>query len=548
MRLCGRHLSAPAFFVTVLCAANLAAGPAFTQVRFACTELPFVLRNDASTVRRLPETVAGGIALLDIDTDGDLDLYFTNGAALDRAAGGRKHPNALFFNDGSGEFSEAATDADLTGSRFDIGVAAADYDGDGDTDLFLGGVHGFALFRNDDGVFIDVTDSSGLAPPSGELTVDALWLDADGDGDLDLFVVQYVVWAAATEPACTTRGVRDYCHPRHYKPTANRYYRNDGSGRFSDQTEAAGLAAHLGKGMAGVAADYDRDGDLDIYVTNDRVPNFLFVNDGSGRFTEVGLESGVALPMSGEAPSSMGATFADLTADGLPDLFFTALADETFPLFVNAGDGFFDDSTYASGLATITRSMAGWSAIAADFDNDGRRDLFVTRSDALAPDGSRASTARQTNSLFLGQPGGKFADASESSGLSGRPRRMYRGAVVGDLNGDGRLDLAVSALNANAEVCLNRGNKLGHWLGVQVEGAGANRNAIGAEVRIRAGGHEQLLTVSTSAGYASSSMAPLHFGIGQAETVELVEVSWPGRKRSVLREIATDQVLVVTEP
>ncbi|MDE3165778.1 MAG: VCBS repeat-containing protein, partial [Acidobacteriota bacterium] len=323
--------------------------------------------------------MAGGAAALDYDGDGLLDVFLTNGAPQPGLT--KPDPswwNRLYRNLGNGRFEDVTVKAGLRGEGFSFGAAAGDYDNDGHPDLFVAGLHRNYLYRNrGDGTFEDVTAKAGIH--SEPWSVAAGWFDYDGDGRLDLFVVNYVVWDPATEQVCMDphSGQTAHCHPKFYTGLPDTLYHNNGDGTFTDVSEASGIRAHIGKGMGVAFADYDRDGRPDIFVTNDTVPNFLFHNDGNGRFTESAMRAGVAWNDDGRALSSMGVDFRDVDGDGLPDIFFTAVANETYPLYRNLGKGLFADDTYRSRVGVATARTTGWSAAIFDFDNDGRKDLFA---------------------------------------------------------------------------------------------------------------------------------------------------------------------------
>ncbi|HVN06771.1 MAG TPA: CRTAC1 family protein [Bryobacteraceae bacterium] len=534
---------------------TIAAGENRTaSIHFTYQPIGFRLDSCETPRRHAPETMAGGVAIFDYNNDGYLDIFFTNGADIDSLKKtSTKYSDRLFENDGKGHFTDVTAKAGLAGTGFDNAVAIGDYDNDGREDIFVGGVHGNHLYHNDGGVFTDVTVKAGLAawhdPQYGPLwTVGAAWVDVNNDGLLDLFVVNYLAWDPKTEPACEAApGQLDYCHPKFYKPTPNQLFLNNGDGTFRDISAESGIRSYPGKGMGVGVADYDLDGLMDLFVTNDKMDNFFFHNKGGGRFEEIAFDAGVALDEDGKFISGMGVDFRDIDNDGLPDLVFAALEGETFPLFRNLGKRGFADITRSSGLARATLPMAGYSPTVADFDNDGWKDIFVTRGhvQALGMSGIRID---QPNTAFRNLGGAKFQALTEESGLSAQPPARHRGSAVGDLNGDGRLDVVTAALSAPAEVWLNDSPGDAHWLELKLEGTASNRDGIGAAIRLTAGGAVQYSQVSFAAGYASSSAAPTHFGLGPAASASLIEIRWPSGMRQQLRNVSVDRLIRVKEP
>jgi enediyne biosynthesis protein E4 len=441
--------------------------------------------------------------------------------------------------------------AGLRGEGYAVAAAVADYDNDGDLDLFVGGVRRQQLFRNTAGRFEDVAEQAGLA--SDQWVVGAGFFDYDNDGWLDLLMVNYTVWAPEPDRFCgdAERGIRVYCHPKHFEPVALSLFHNRRDGRFEDVSAASGIARQRGRGMGVAFADYDQDGFVDFYVTNDKLPSFLFRNLGDGRFEERGLIAGPALPEHGQDVSAMGVDFRDYDNDGLPDLAVTALAGEGFPLFRNLGQGQFQDASYRSRLAGFVQARSGWGNGLVDFDNDGFKDLFTADAhvnDAI--DRFESHSYRETNGVFRNLGDGRFEDLSDASGLGAAERRAHRGAAFGDLDGDGRIDVVVSALGAPAELWHNE-SAAGHWLELRLVGTKSNRDGIGAVVKLEAapGGRwrEQWNHVTTAVGYASSSAGPLHFGTGEVTNVNRVEIRWPSGTRQLLENVAADQILTVRE-
>ncbi len=508
--------------------------------------LRFVHQHSPTPDKYYVESAPGGLAVFDYNGDGRPDIFFTNGAqtpSLDKTSD--SFANRLYRNDGAMRFTDVTEAAGVRGAGYAMAAAAADYDNDGHVDLFVGGVRRNQLLRNrGDGRFDDVTEKAGIA--SGEWAAAGGWFDYDNDGRLDLLVVNYVQWAAETNRYCgdQARGVRIYCHPRFFQGLPNRLYRNKGDGTFEDVSTRAGLLTHVGKGMSVAFADYDHDGRMDAFVTNDTVPNFLFRNKGDGTFDEVALLAGVSVPESGRPVSSMGTDFQDYDNDGWEDLHLTALSGETFPLFRNDGRGGFTETTQSSGLARLTMKLSGWCTVMADLDNDGRKDIFTANSQANDRIGeTQAAGWKQANSVFVNDGQGRFRDGTPESGLAGAIA-AHRGCGVADFNSDGRLDVVVLLLGERAELWQNESAPGNHWLIVRPVGSKSNRDGIGARVLVG----DQVRTMTTAVGYASSSHADVHFGLGTATEVPRIEVQWPSGARQVLEHVKANQVVEVKEP
>jgi hypothetical protein len=514
----------------------------------------FVHQSSPTPAKYFVESVPGGVAVFDYNGDGRTDIFFTNGAptpSLEKSSA--LYANRLFRNDGGMKFTDVTDGAGVRGVGYAMGAAAADYDNDGDVDLFVAGVRQNQLLRNrGDGRFEDVTKQSGIA--SGEWGVAAGWLDYDNDGRLDLLVVNYVQWSPDRNPFCgdQVRGIRIYCHPRVFQGLPNRLYRSRGDGTFEDVSARSGLLAQVGKGMSVAFADFDHDSRLDMFVTNDAVPNFLFRNNGDGTFAESALFAGVSVPDSGKPVSSMGTDFQDYDNDGWEDIHVTALAGETFPLFRNESGigggaakvpGTFVETTQTSGLARLTAKSSGWCSIVADVDNDGWKDIFTANSHVNDRIGEFEAIAwKQANTLFLNDGQGHFRDATEESGLAAAAA-AHRGCGVADFDGDGRLDFVVLVVGASAELWKNESASDNRWLVVRLAGTRSNRDGIGARVIVG----NQVRTMTTAAGYASSSHAGLHFGLGTTAVVDRVEVQWPSGVRQVVENVKTNQVVQVKE-
>jgi len=522
-------------------------------IHFSYRNMPFTLDNGETETRYVPETMAGGVAVFDYNNDGRLDIFFTNGARMPSLRkSSPKYWNRLFRNDGNAGFTDVTGAAGLAGSGFDTGVAVGDYNNDGYEDLFVGGVHRNTLYRNNgDGTFTDVTVEAGLDSHDADYgslwSVGGVWLDVNNDGNLDLFVTNYLAWDPDKEPVCMVFGKRDYCHPRYYKPTPDRLYLGDGKGGFTDVSASSGIREHAGKGMGASVADFDADGWMDIFVTNDKMANFLFRNLGGGRFREIALDAGVAYPANGSNVSGMGSDFRDIDNDCRPDVIFAALPNETFPLYRNTGKGFFEDATASSRLETLSRTMGGYSPVVSDLDNDGWKDLFVSRGHVQANSGGR-EIIEQHNSVFRNLGNATFEALTGEAGFAAQPPRRHRGSALGDLNGDGRTDVVVTALMGPAEVWINDSPGNNHWLELALVGVASNRDGIGAAIKVTSRHLVQYNHVTTAGGYASSSAGPVHFGLGPDEQAGMIEIRWPSGAVQRLTGVKCDRVLHVKEP
>ena len=506
-----------------------------------------------------PEPMLAGVALLDYDGDGYLDIYFVNGAGMPSLVKqGPQYKNRLYHNNHDLTFTDVTDKAGVGGAGFGIGVAVGDYDNDGRPDLFVANVNGNQLFHNNgDGTFTDVTKKAGVGGGFYQgkkmWAVAAAWLDYNNDGLLDLFVSNYCRWDPATEPPCFANGQngeRVTCDPRYCPPLPNTLYRNNGDGTFTDVSVQTGIAAHLGRGMGVAVADYDGDGYPDIFVANDNASNQLFHNIHGERFEEVALEAGVAFGEGGNVLSGMGVDFRDVRNDGLPSLWMTAIEKQGFPLFLNLGHGQFEERTAVARLAMDTFAMSGWANGIADFDNDGWKDLFVARSNIdsnvhqFSP-----RTYEEPNSVFRNLGNGKFKNVSATAGPDFQIPGAHRGLALGDLDNDGRLDAVVAVLNGQAKIFHNTTQNGNHWILLKLSGTKSNRMGIGAKIRLTAAdGEVQYNHVTTSAGYAGSSDSRVHFGLGANAVAKEIQITWPSGIQQVLRDVAADRVVTIVEP
>lgn len=524
------------------------------SIRFELKRLPFRVDSDQSLAKNVPETMAGGVAVFDYDGDGRPDIFFANGADLATLKKtSPKYYDRLFRNNGDGTFTDVTEKAGLRGTGFDVGVAIGDYDNDGHPDIFVAGVHGNTLYHNNgNGTFTDVTKKAGLDkwndPEYGPLwAVAAVWVDVNNDGLLDLFVVNYLQWSYSNIPKCVIEGVAEYCHPRYYKGLPDQLFLNQGNGTFKDVSKEWGLRDHIGKGMGGAMADYDLDGKPDIFVTNDAEYAFLFHNLGN-KFEEVAFQTNVALAEDAAFISGMGTDFRDVNNDGYPDIAYVALKSQTFPLYLNTGKGDFTEDTAQSGLRALSMGMSGFGPGLYDLDNDGWKDLFVTRGQVTSvwPPGFKF---KEPNVVFrnLGASG-KWQALTAEAGFTEATAARHRGCGFGDFDGDGRIDIVATSLDENAELWMNRTANAGHWLNFALKGVKSNRDGIGARIKVVTAAGTQYNHQTSSVCYASSTLGPVHFGLGAETSATTVEIDWPSGIVQKLENVAADQTLKVTEP
>jgi enediyne biosynthesis protein E4 len=544
-----------------ICSSQVPSPAAPSTIRFEeiakSAGIDFVTHSSPTPNKNQPESMVGGVALLDYDGDGYLDIYVVNGAAIPSLEKvGPQYQNRLYHNNHDGTFTDVTAKAGLGGAGFGMGVAVGDYDNDGWPDIYLASVTGNQLFHNNgDGTFTDVTAKAGVGggvyKGKKMWSVSAAWVDYNNDGLLDLFVTNYVEWEVNHDPVCLAGKVRSYCDPKFYKPLPNTLYRNNGDGTFTDVSMETGIAEHLGKGMGVAIADFDGDGYPDIFVANDQSPNFLFHNLGGKKFEEIAQTAMVALSADGKALSSMGVDFRDVNNDGRDGIWYTALEKETFPLLLYSGGLEFDDATARSGVGWATMKMSGWGNGIYDFDNDGWKDLFVARGHVL--DNSQEIMSwpyPQPNSILRNLGNGKFEDVSSAVGPDFQIPAVHRGAAFGDLFNSGRIDVVVTALNGQLEVFRNVAQNNNHWIELELRGTKSNRMGIGARVKITGeDGLKQYNHVTTSVGYESSSDVRVHFGLGAASAkVREIEILWPSGTKQELHDVPGDRVVKIEEP
>jgi enediyne biosynthesis protein E4 len=513
--------------------------------------LDFVHVNGATGQFYIPELIGAGAALFDMDNDGDLDLYLLQGQSLGPgAAADARLTHRLYRNDLVGpagrtsplRFADVTAESGLGLVAYGMGVAVGDFDGDGFQDLYVTALGPNALFRNNgDGTFTDVTQTAGVDDP--RWSTSAAFLDYDRDGDLDLFVTNYLDFTLANNRQCfDAAGARDYCSPKAYRPVPDRLFRNDGNGRFTDVTESSGIARAFGNGLGVSTGDYNGDGWLDIYVANDATPNQLWINARNGSFVDEGPLSGAALSAAGNPEGSMGIASGDFNRDGSEDLFVTNIAGETFVLYVNDGQGSFEDARQRAGVARPTAAFTGFGTDWFDYDNDGWPDLFMANGAVNIVERLRGEPFpfHMRNLLFRNLGTGRFEDVSASAGPALQRSEVSRAAVLGDVDNDGGVDVVVTNNNGPVRLLMNRTPGRGRWVSLRLSQEPSNRFALGARVRVQVDGHPpSWRRVRTDGSYLAASDARVHVGLGTAKGPLTVTVEWPGgpTERWVLSEV-----------
>jgi len=513
------------------------------------TGIGFVHTDGGSGDKYIMETVSAGLATFDYDNDGDEDIYFVNGSALKGAEYKVPPKNALYRNDGNWRFTDVTEQAGVGDTGYGLGVAASDYDSDGDLDVYVNNYGPNVLYRNNgDGTFTDVTAKAGVAN-GYKVGAGTCFLDADKDGDLDLYVSNYLDFSYDKHVTITVKGFPVYANPRFYLPVPDDLYRNNGDGTFTNVSESSGVGQHAGWGMGMVCADYDNDGDTDVFIANDVAENFLFQNDGMGKFEDAALMAGFAYDLHGDRQGSMGVDCGDYDNDGWFDFYVTSYQDQLATLYRNLGDGMFEDVTMLTGAGAGTLPHVTWGNSFVDFDNDGDRDLFVVcghlQDNVEQYDDTKSYLAR--NILLMNTGDGKFVDISDRAGDGMKVKLSGRGAAFDDLDNDGDVDVVVLNSRREPTVLRNDSPSNGHWLQVQLRGVKTNRDGVGAHVKVVAGGLTLVDEVHSGRGYQSHYGMRLHFGLGNRDKVDRIEVKWIGGGVDVFTDIPADQLLTLVE-
>jgi hypothetical protein len=523
----------------------------FEQVPASASGISWRHSNAKSPEKYLPETTGAGCAFFDYDNDGWMDIYLVNSGQSDFFAPPAPLRNALYRNNRDGTFTDVTEKAGVGAGGFGQGVAVGDYDRDGFADLYVTQYGRSILFHNNgDGTFTDVTEKVGVAAPGWASS--AVWFDYDNDGLLDLFVCQFVEFSKEINKPCGIHddGQHHYCIPKIYKPMPSWLFHNNGDGTFSDVSKSSGIASSPGKAWGVVAADLNNDGSIDLFVANDTAPNFVFINNGKGKFTEVGTESGVAYSANGKPRSGMGVDAADFNEDGWQDLFVANLDREDFAIYRNNHDGTFDDLAIPMGIGKATRAMSGWGLKFFDYDNDGNLDLFLANGnpDDLIKSLHGESAYEEPLMLFRGT-GKTFEDVSAQSGALFSTPMSARGLAIGDFNNDGAVDVLISVNNGAPLLLRNHAARLNHWLGIHLIGKKCNPDAIGGKVSYQAGDLKRSRTKVGGGSYLSSHDPRIVLGFGKREKVDWVEVKWPQPGGSTQRfvNLPVDRYITIVE-
>ena len=527
-------------------AAATAAAAAFSDVTTAAG-IRFRHNSGAFGKKYLPETMGSGVAFLDADGDGYVDLFFVNSKNWPGRAGAASR-HALYHNNHDGTFTDATAASGLGVEMYGLGVAAADYDNDGRTDLFVTGLNGNRLFHNaGGGRFVDVTARAGVASPA--FSTSAAWLDYDRDGRLDLFVANYVEWSIATDLVCTLDGkTKSYCTPESYRGRSPVLFHNRGDGTFEDVTRAAGLYDPASKALGVALIDYDRDGWIDLVVANDTQPNRLYRNRRNGTFVDVGTTAGIAFNEAGVARAGMGVDAADYNGSGRASIVIGNFANEMMALYTADASGLFVDEAPRSAVGRNSLLTLTFGCFFFDYDLDGWLDIFAANghvADDIERVQKRVAYAEPPH-LFHNQGRGRFEEGAAAGGALGQPM-VARGAAYGDIDLDGDPDVAVTTNNGPAKLFRNdtTGN---HALRITLRGRESNRDAIGATIIVRLGdGTSQARMVKSGSSYLSQSELPVTFGLGGADGVRSVEVAWPNGRAETIAGVAGDQRITIEE-
>ena len=521
---------------------------AFEEIPPSVSGITWLHTAGKSPQKYLPETSGAGCAFFDYDNDGWMDIYLVNSGKCDFYDPPHPLRNALYRNTRDGTFTDVTEKAGVAGGGYGMGVAAGDYDGDGFQDLYVTQYGRSILYHNNgDGTFTDVTEKAGVAAPGWSSS--AVWFDYDNDGRLDLFVCQFCEFNQTLSCGVDKDGMHHYCIPRIFKPRPSWLFHNNGDGTFTDVSRETGIADHLGKAWGVVATDLNNDGRMDLFVSNDTVANFLFMNRG-GRFEETGLAADVAYSAEGRARSGMGVDSADFNQDGWMDLFVANIDQEIFSLYQNNHDGTFDDVAMPAGIGMATRWLSGWGLKFFDYDNDGNLDLILANGfpDDLVEELSHQVTYKQPLLLFQNQ-GKVFKNVSEQSGPVFAKTFAARGLAIGDFDNDGAVDVLISNNDGAPLLLRNRAAAQNHWLGLRLVGRKSNPDAVGARITYQAGDLKRERMKVGGGSFLSSHDPRVVLGIGQRSKIDWLEIKWPAPGGSVdrLTNLPLDRYITILE-
>jgi hypothetical protein len=527
------------------------ATPFFQEIPASSSGISWVHDNAMSPERFLPETLGPGCAFLDYDNDGWMDIYLVNSGPSDFFQPRQPIRNALYKNNRDGTFTDVTERAGVPGGTFGMGVAVGDYNNDGYPDIFVTACGRTLLYRNNgDGTFTDVTRKAGLE--INGWTTSAVWFDFDNDGRLDLFVCSFVRYLPEDRLSCGDNGAgqKYYCIPRAFHPTASFLFHNNGDGTFTEVGKGTAIGKSFGKALGVVAADINNDGRMDLFVANDTVQNFLFVNRGGNRWEETALTAEVGFSENGQARSGMGVDAADFDNQGWQGLFVANVDQEMFSLYRNLKNETFVDVAHSQSIAQATRLLSGWGLRFFDYDNDGEIDLILANGHPDDMVGKRSQSVKYREPLLLfQQTNGQFRDVSANGGPVFAKDFSARGLAIGDMDNDGRLDVLIG-VNGGAPILLkNLSGAENHWLGVKLQGTTCNRDAVGARLSWSAGGKKRSRAKNGGGSYLSSHDPRQVMGLGSALKVDWLEVRWPAPSTTVEKfsNLAADRYISIVE-
>src|SRR5688572_15307537 len=519
----------------------------FEEVPPQTSKITWIHNNAQSADRQLPETVGAGCAFLDYDNDGWMDVYFVNSGPSDFFTPATPLKNALYRNNGDGTFSDITDKAGVAGGKFGMGVSAGDYDADGNIDLYITNYGQNILYRNNgNGSFTDVTEKAGVTAPGWSTC--ATWFDYNNDGKLDLFVSSFVFYDKTQNPLCTDETLkrRYYCVPRLFKPQPSRLFHNNGDGSFKDVSRDSGIEAHPGKSFGAVATDINNDGLIDLFVANDTMPDFLFVDKGAGKFEEIGLSAGVAYGANGRPRSGMGVDATDYDSDGWQDLFVANIDQEFYSLYHNDEELIFSDQP--GEIAPATQLLSGWGLKFFDYDNDGDPDLFLVNGHPDDMIESRVPRVKHREPLLMFENTGRvFKDVSATSGTVFSKMFSGRGMAVGDFDNDGDADVLTSNNGEPPLLLRNQGGNRNNWIGLHLIATKSNSAAVGAVITWQTGTLKRTRLKTGGGSYLSSHDPREVLGVGAATKIDSVEIRWPSGRVDRLTNLPLNKYLKVVE-